>query len=352
MYKVGICGHFGWGKDFADGQTDKTRAVYRALSKALGEENITTLDTCGWKSNPAAMFLNCRKLLKNCENVIMMPAQGGVKIFPALYELFNRKLNRRLHYVVVGGWLPEKLKSNPALYECISRLDKVYVELQPMEDALHELGLDNVIYLPNFRETNSLRPEELVYTSCEPYRLCTFSRVTPQKGIEKAIDAVRYANNALGRTVYTLDIYGKVAPEYADEFSRLCKGFEPYITYKGLADTAKSTQELKSCFALLFPTLYSGEGLAGTVIDAFAAGVPVIATDWNYNRYIIRNGKDGIVYDPNTEGLLGKILVDAAGYPHKLNDMKKNCLNRAAHFEADQAVKILLKELEKEAVTV
>lgn len=352
MYKVGICGHLGLDKDLADGQTDKTRAVYKALVKALGEERVTVLDTCGWKRKPAAMFFGCRKLLESCENVIMMPARGGVKIFPALFEAFNRKLNRRLHYIVVGGWLPGVLAEDNRLLEYISRLDKVYVELQPMEESLRDLGLDNVLYMPNFRETNSLKPDELVYTSCEPYRLCTFSRVTPEKGIEKAIDAVRYANSTLGRTVYTLDIYGRVAPEYSDEFSRLCKSFEPYIRYRGLVDTDNSTQELKSCFALLFPTSYSGEGFAGTVIDAFAAGVPVIATDWNYNSHIIRNGKDGIIYDPNADGLLGKILVDAARHPHKLNDMKKNSLNRAEHFEAAQAVKILLKELEKEAVTV
>lgn len=352
MYKVGVCGHFGFGDKPADGQIDKTRAVWTALRKALGDDQVVALDTKGWKKNPLKLLADCYKLIKECDNVIMMPARGAVKVFPALFGYMNRQMDKKLHYVVVGGWLPEILKNNSALCGHISRLDRVYVELHPMEASLRELGLDNVVYMPNFRETNSLRPDELVYITCEPYRLCTFSRVTPEKGIEKAIDAVRYANNTLGRTAYTLDIYGKVAPEYSEEFSRLCERFEPYIQYKGFVDTNDSTQELKSCFALLFPTSYSGEGFAGTVIDAFAAGIPVIATDWNYNSHIIRNGTDGIVYDPNADGLLGKILVDVAKYPHKLNDMKKNCLERAAHFEADKAVKILLQELEKEAVTV
>ncbi len=346
MYKVGICGHLALGKDFADGQTDKTRAVYKALVKALGEENVAVLDTCGWKSNPAAMFLNCRKLLKSCKNVIMMPAQGGVRIFPALFEAFNRKLKRRLHYVVVGGWLPNVLEKDKKLFNCISRLDRVYVELEPMKTSLSALGLGNVLYLPNFRETHSLNENELIYSECEPYRLCTFSRITPEKGVDKAVNAVTAVNKKLGRTVFSLDIFGKVASEYEKEFAVLCNDSGEFITYKGFINTDNSTEELKSCFALLFPTTYKGEGFAGTIVDAFAAGVPVIATDWHYNSHIIRNGVDGLVYPPDKEGELEGILLEAAGNPQRLNSMKKACLERAEHFEADKAVGALLNELE------
>ena len=346
MYKVGICGHFGWGKDFADGQTDKTRAVYRALSKALGEENITTLDTCGWKSNPAAMFLNCRKLLKNCENVIMMPSRNGFKVFPRVFEMLNFGLGRKLHYVVVGGWLADRLEANSSLIPSIRKLDRVYVELEPMKEALHRLGVKNAVYMPNFRETHLLAENELINSTNEPYRLCTFSRILFEKGIEDAVQAVRTVNRKYGRTVYLLDIYGKVDPEYAERFGELCEGFEPFIKYKGFIESDKSTKELKSCFALLFPTVCEGEGFAGTIVDAFAAGVPVIATDWHYNSHIIRNGTDGLIYPPFKDGELERILLEAAENPQSLNSMKKECLERAAHFEADSAVVTLLNELE------
>ncbi len=354
MYKVGICGHFGFGKELVNGQTDKTMAVYNALIKALGREYVTTLDTCGWKSNPAAMFWGCRKLLENCENVIMMPARNGFKVFPSVFEFLNRGLGRKLHYVVVGGWIADRLEENGRLIPPIKKLDRVYVELEPMKEALHRLGVENAVYMPNFRETNALREDELIYSEKMPYKLCTFSRVMRDKGIEEAIDAVRTVNREFGKTVFTLDIFGKIEPEYAHRFNELCEGFEPFIRYKGYINTDQSTDELKSYFALLFPTVCEGEGFAGTVVDAFAAGVPVIATDWHYNSHIIRNGVDGIVYDPYKQGELAKILTIAANKPQFVNGMKKDCLKRAAHFEADCAVPILLKELgaQKEAVQV
>ncbi len=345
MYKVGICGYFGFGKDFVSGQTDKTKAVYNAIAEVIGKENIKVLDSCGWQKNPLKLIMNCRKLLAECENVIMMPARRGFKVFPRVFEALNKSFGRKLHYVVVGGWLPDRLESEPKLIPSIKKLDYVYVELEQMRDKLNNLGISNVIYMPNFRKTNALTPEELIYSTSEPYRLCTFSRILREKGIEEAIEAVRFVNNKLGRTVYTLDIYGMVEPVYQSRFDEIIKSFEPYISYKGFIHTDDSTNELKSCFALLFPTFCEGEGFAGTIIDAFAAGVPVIATDWHYNSSIIRHLVDGIVYDVSKPELLGNILLEIHSKPDSVNDMKISCLERASHFEPDEASLPLLREL-------
>ncbi len=356
MYKVGICGHFGIGYDFADGQTTKTKAVYNALVKSLGKENIAILDTYGWRKNPLRMISRCRKLLGECENVIMMPAQRGVRVFPAIFNMLNKSFGRKLHYIVIGGWLADEMQVNKSLINPIKKLDSVYVEAESMRDALHSLGITNAVYMPNFRVKNILEPSELVYSSAEPYRLCTFSRVLREKGIEDAIEAVRYVNSQLGRVVCTLDIFGMIEPEYSERFEELQKGFEPFIAYKGIVKNDDSTDELKSCFAVLFPTCYEGEGLAGTIIDAFAAGVPVIATDWHYNSTIIRHLTDGILYDYTKPELLNKILLEMIKSPQKLNSLKANCLEQAVHFESDEACKILFKSLgvpaESEAETV
>lgn len=42
-----------------------------------------------------------------------------------------------------------------------------------------------------------------------------------EKGIEDAIDAVKTVNSRLGRTVYTLDIFGQVDKDYEERFSEL-----------------------------------------------------------------------------------------------------------------------------------
>ena len=346
MYKVGICGHFAFGEQFNSGQKDKTRSIHAALVKALGEDNVATLDTRGWSKNPVAFALKCLKLISECENIIMLPGENALKVMPALFETLNIIYKRKLHYVVVGGWLIDFIKKNPSLLKPIKKLDCIYVELKSMKTRLEEMGFDNVFFKPKFRETNAITHEELYTPDCEPYRVCTFSRIRYEKGIEDAVEAVRYVNKTLGRTVYNLDIYGLPDEDYAERFEELKKDFEPFINYKGFVQgTAASSKELHTCFAMLFPTWYEGEGFAGTVVDAFCAGVPVVATDWKYNEEVITHGKDGIIYSVNEREKLKDILLEVAQNPDMLNKMRPECLNHAEEFSPQKGVKIIIDQL-------
>lgn len=121
----------------------------------------------------------------------------------------------------------------------------------------------------------------------KPLPLCTFSRVMKEKEIEDVVNAVKTVNEHFGRTVYTLDIYGQVDSAQTEWFNELKSIFPSYIKSGEPVPFDKSVEVLKNCFALLFPTYYEGEGFAGTLLDAVAAGVPVIASDWRYNPEIV-----------------------------------------------------------------
>ena len=68
------------------------------------------------------------------------------------------------------------------------------------------------------------------------------------------------------------------------------------ISYKGTIKQEESCIILKKYFALLFPTYYKGECFAGTIIDAFTAGIPVFASDWHDNKNIIKDNITGRIY--------------------------------------------------------
>jgi len=61
---------------------------------------------------------------------------------------------------------------------------------------------------------------ELQDTHALPYKLCTFSRVLKEKGIEDAINAVIKVNTDCGREVCTLDIYGQIDENTKMRFGR------------------------------------------------------------------------------------------------------------------------------------
>lgn len=345
VFKVGICGHFGGGKQFFDGQTVKTKTIFAELGKYLGEDRVTKVDTYNWKLRPFRLLINFVKLINSSENVIIIPAQNGVKFFVPLLAILNLFFKRKIYYVVVGGWLPEFIVKEKYLIPSLKRFNTVLVETTIMKQKLNTLGLLNVDILPNFKNLNVLKESELVYNHTEPYKLCTFSRVMKEKGIEDALEAVKHVNKTMGRIVYTLDIYGQVDEGYRERFAELEKTFPNYICYKGVVNFSDSVAVLKEYFALLFPTYYKGEGFAGTILDAYAAGIPVIATNWRYNGEIIQDQIDGFIYDYQNPAGLYNLLYKAVQDPGIIIDLKKNCINRAAEFSADKVVERLVKYL-------
>lgn len=138
-------------------------------------------------------------------------------------------------------------------------------------------------------------------------KLCTFSRVMREKGIEDAAKAVTTVNAELGYRAFSLDIFGQIDSRQTEWFEDLKKTFPDYIHYVGLVPFDKSVETLKSYYMLLFPTYYEGEGFAGTLIDAYSAGVPVIASDWRYNPEIV-NKNVGYVYNTGNQSEFVKLL--------------------------------------------
>ena len=148
------------------------------------------------------LLYRCYLLIKSCENIIIMPASNGIKVFIPLFSKMNRIFHKKLHYVVIGGWLPKLLRNNIQLISGLKDFEGIFVETYSMVNALNKLGLNNVHYLPNFKRLNNLDERELVYSYKEPYKLCTFSRVMKEKGIEDAINVVKTINNSLKNSVH------------------------------------------------------------------------------------------------------------------------------------------------------
>jgi len=344
-HKIGICGHFANGYNLINGQTIKTKILTEELAKQIGEDQVITIDTYNWKSNPLSLFLKCFTLTKDSENVIVLPAHNGVKILIPLFFLLGKIFKPRIHYIVIGGWLPDLLRENVFLKKIISRLANVFVETLFLKDELNSLGLKNVKVLPNIKELKILERRDINYSFTKPYKLCTFSRVIDEKGIEDAIEVVSNINDKCNDIVYTLDIYGPVDESYKTRFEEIEKNLPDYIKYKGIINYTDTVDTLKDYFALLFPTRYKTEGIPGSIIDAYAAGVPVIASDWNSAHEIVIHGETGFVYEFMNNNELEKILLKILNNPDSIMNMKTRCNNCAYNYTPEAIIKLFLKDL-------
>lgn len=340
--KIGVCGNFSGKTPKMGGQTVKTHNTYRALEETYGAENICCVNTYDWKKKHVSGMMGVVKLFTQCENIIMLPAENGLKVFSILFSALNLIFKRNLYYVVIGGWLPSFISKNMYLLNKLKNFKGIYVETQSMVDALNKIGLDRVKIIPNFKYIEILNVDK-VEQHTVPLKLCTMSRVMPEKGIERAIKATIQANNELGKIGYSLDIYGQVSADYEKKFESLIKNSPEYIRYAGVVSSNETVKYLKDYYLLLFPTYYSGEGFPGTFLDSFAAGVPVIATDWKYNKELVPE-ECGYIYT-ETE-ILSEILVDF--FSRNINSMKKACHREAIKYIPKNAIKPLVEDIHNE----
>mgnify|MGYP000496001996 CR=1 FL=1 len=125
-------------------------------------------------------------------------------------------------------------------------------------------------------------------------------------------------------------------------FEQLQASSPQYIRYKGMVPFNQSTEVLKNYDALLFPTYYEGEGFAGTIIDAFAAGLPVIASDWKYNSEIIKQGITGMITKTHSISELKNAILSINSDVEKWNFMRKNCISEAKMYLPANAMKKLI----------
>lgn len=342
---ISVCGHFGGSTLPADGQTVKTRSLTKELRSMLGEANVRTVDTHGWKKRIIPLIAQCISSVIRSDKIIMLPAHNGVCVIPRFFMFINTLFKRQLYYVVIGGWLPNMLKKNSRLRRRLIKLDGIFVETRSMKNDLLAQGLSNVHILVNFKRLPILTEEELTSSQQEPLRLCFFARVTKDKGIEDAIQAVMIVNRALVRSACVLDIYGPVSDDYREEFETVLNT-SPHARYCGEVDPKDAVRIIRNYFMLLFPTRrYYSEGIPGTIIDAYHAGVPVLAARWRSFADILDDGITGIGYELGNLSAFVGALRNCVQEPDKVNAMKQSCLKKALDFAPQKVMSEFLEKL-------
>lgn len=336
--RIGVLGHFARNTDICDGQTVKTRNVEKALLSE-GQEMIT-VDSYKWKKHPFSFLFKIIKLVRKSDVVIMLPDAGGIKVYPYVVNLFSNKRKIKM-YSVVGAWLPSYLKDHKRISNQLKRFQYILVETQTMQNQLREQGFDNTVIVPNFKDVCPIREEELRFHDEYPLALCIFSRVMKEKGVTDAVYACDRLNREAGRGVCVLDVYGPIQEEYRAEFSELCAKYSSVVRYKGIVNPSQSVEVLKNYYMLLFPTLFYTEGVPGTVIDAFSAGVPVLASEWESFRDVLSE-QDSFTYKFKDREGLYKQLRFCIENTDTVNARRKECLKSAEKFSMQTATRKIL----------
>ena len=228
-----------------------------------------------------------------------------------------------------------------------------------MTRELKSAGVTNARFVSNFKpiayypdlekalQKRNLKPES--WRSALPLgssknlkpriRFVFLSRIMPEKGCDYIIEAARLLNEKGYANSFTIDFYGKVDAGYKESFERGVEAIDN-ISYHGLLNlkSKEGYDELATYHAMLFPTYWRGEGLAGVFIDAFIAGLPVLASDWAHNAEAIKNDELGILYPVHDVKALTHTMERCILGEINLEDMAVKARKEASRYDVAQVL--------------
>lgn len=331
--RIGFIGRIDPDETMVDGQTVKTRTLYRYLVRRFGASNIRVVDTRDYRRETGRVVRELLRCLHECDDVVVLLSSGGRRtLFPILW-LASTALGVRIYHDLIGGSLADDVEADPSglLVHYLNSFEVNWVETRALADRLSALGVRNASHLPNFKDVDDVDVDPHAPPSGPPYRLCTLSRVTPEKGIDNAVRAVA-AINGDGPPMVTLDVFGPIEPSYEERFRRLVDSV-PHVRYAGRVPPERAAAAVSGHFALIFPTEWTGEGVPGTIIDAMHAGLPVVASRWRYYHEMLQDGVTGLSYDFDRPELLEATIRELLALPEaRIVSMRRALLERARAY--------------------
>lgn len=305
------------------------------LKKVLpSDREYSIIDFCAFKRNKLSLFAIIAKMLVAFvrKDTIIYGFGSYSRLTAALSVqklIGGKKSLSKTIYIVMGGSLYSYIRNHSKKLRMFKALKANLVESPKMKEDCFKVGLNNTCLYPNVRSIDgSVGPTE----HGDTLRCVFFSKVCVEKGM-------RYISSEfenLKDCQISLDIYGHIAPNYESELEALVKKFTN-ISYKGVFDSVNHNvyKLLNSYDVLLLPTRWMEEGIPGILIEAKMSGITSVVSDFNYNKEVINNGRDGIILDDLETGTLSGTLRELYADRGLLKTLKQGSFESKDKYAAE-----------------
>lgn len=338
--KIVLIGAIHEGKAPCCGETMKNQLFIKRYKELF--DKVITVDTFNWQKRPWILLKAVLVMLLNQNAGVVLSASASVRHLINL--LYYIPIHRNVYFWVVGEGISEGIDKGMYKVEALNRMKRILVQGQSMVEELKKRGVYNAKYVPNSKPI-IFRPNIQPKTD-NNYKIVFLSRIHPDKGI-KEIAAASEILKKKGYSNFTIDFYGNIAPGFKEEFKEIMNRHEG-LEYKGFLNLLNEDayKKLSEYDVLLFPTYWAGEAFPGVVIDANIAGIPIIATDWNQNKYVVQDGKTGVIIPPHDEKAIADNMEAFISGKIDLYKMKKNCNEYIQQYDYKKVLSIdLFKEI-------
>lgn len=292
------------------------------------------------------------ELLRRCKDGDRFLVSASTKVRLGMATLLAPRLGDvRTALLPAGGAFGTELRNLPPgvrgqYRRLFGQFDCILPEADTMTADLESLldGSVCVSTVPNLRPVPENPPNfDAFADSDRPLRLVYIGRIKETKGLDDLLSAVD-ALNADDERV-SLDVFGHFleGDDYRERFIETCRD-TTNATFHGKLE-GDVIRRLRDFDAFVFPSYYPGEGFPGALIEAFAAGCLVVATDWNYNDQLVADGEDGLLFEPQNATDLQTKLAWLLEHPARVDQFKRQSWKKAQRYSVETVTEQLTTEL-------
>lgn len=316
-------------------------------------DRVYAVDTNDWKHKPWLPFILLWHLITHGRDTRVIISCQRMS-YPLIVFLYFFRLKKHVIYWVIGSEIMRRLENiygvegdncedvesvqtSKKIYKTkyFKYLDKIIVQSPKMVEELKKRGLNNAEFVPNSKRVFRI---EKPAKQTNVFRFVFLSRVSPEKGCDYILNCMERMNCMGFKEKISMKFYGKLEEGY-DKFFERVDAIEN-VEYKGLLDLSNlwGYKELAENDVFLFPTYFPNEGFPGALIDAMMAGLPVIASDWNYNTEVVVSNKTGVLIPTHDEEALYKEMRAFVEGKYNIEEMSMACFNEASKYDIEKVL--------------
>jgi len=265
---------------------------------------------------------------------------------PWLFSCFAKAFSETKLCVTIHGFIHgvEKLSKRIQLLILSFLTDQIILVSDILPNQFRSISkllvkktrvISNGINLTPFRSdlrTDYLRTNMGVQK--DDFVLATVGRLYRVKNLEMQIRLVRYLKTYIPNI--KLVIAARILP-YAETLRSLAEQLEvsERIVFLGLR---KDVPDLLRASDIFLLTSYT-EGASLAILEAMAAGLPVIASDVGGNGRLIDHGKNGLLFDVNDLECLANHVLDLYKHPFNRQLLGTAAKSKARNYSVESMVR-------------
>jgi glycosyltransferase involved in cell wall biosynthesis len=151
------------------------------------------------------------------------------------------------------------------------------------------------------------------------------SRMLWSKGVAQFVEAARLVRLQAPQASFVLfggtsADYGSKNPDFIDPAWLEALNREGVVAWRGWTSPAEVEAAMRSAAAVVLPSYY-GEGLPRCLIEAAAAGAPIITTDMPGCRDAVIDGRSGFVCPPRSAERVAEAMLELLAWPERITAM-------------------------------